>query len=93
MVMRKKFSGDFKAKIAMAAFREDSTISELSSRFGVHPNQISKWKSQAREGLPTIFAQGRQTSGSGQEKNSEELYRAIGELKVENDWLKKKLLA
>lgn len=93
MVMRKKFSGDFKAKVALTAFREDSTISELSGRFGVHPNQISKWKSQAREGLPTIFSQGRQSNGALQEKNSEELYRAIGELKVENDWLKKKLLA
>ena len=93
MVMRKQFSGDFKAKVALAAFREDSTISELSSRFAVHPNQISKWKSQARVGLPTVFTQGKQSSAAIQEKNSEELYRAIGELKIENDWLKKKLLA
>ena len=93
MVIRKQFSGEFKTKVAMAAFREDATISELSGRFGVHPNQISKWKSQAREGLATIFAQGRQSNGMLQEKNNEELYRAIGELKVENDWLKKKLLA
>jgi len=60
---RKKFSAAFKAKLALAAVKSDRTMAELASQFGVHPNQISKWKKQLLEGLPEIFAHPRQRDG------------------------------
>ena len=60
---RKKFSAAFKAKLALAAVKSDRTMAELASQFGVHPNQISKWKKQLLEGLPEIFAHHRQRDG------------------------------
>jgi len=53
---RNRYSAEFKAKVAMAALREEETLSELSSRFGVHPNLITKWKRQAADGLVELFS-------------------------------------
>lgn len=89
--MRKRFSKDFKAKVAIAAIRGDSTIAELSSRYEVHGNQIGQWKKALLEKAPEIFADPRKKDNNA-EKLTEELYKNIGQLKVENDWLKKKLL-
>ena len=88
---RKNHTKEFKAKVAVAALREDRTLSELSSTYGVHPIQIGKWKKTAVEGLPRVF-DGKGTPEERERKALvERLYGKIGEIEVENDWLKKKL--
>jgi putative transposase len=87
---RRKFNGSFKAKVALAAVKEDRTMGELASEFEVHANQISKWKRQLLDGVPRIFSEGRQEDRRQQEALTDRLYQQIGQLKVELDWLKKK---
>jgi transposase-like protein len=87
---RRKFSGSFKAKVALAAVKGDRTLAELASEFGVHPNQITKWKRQLLDGLPGIFSEGHREDLHRQEALTDRLYQQIGQLKVELDWLKKK---
>ena len=87
---RKRYNSSFKAKVALEAIRGERTISEISSESGVHPNQISKWKKQALEELPDIFPGGRKKREHSSEELESELYKQIGQLKVELDWLKKK---
>jgi transposase-like protein len=89
--MRKRFSPQFKAKVALSALKEDATIAQLSSKFGVHRVQIAKWKKQAIEQISSVFQGKNLKTDKEQEKLADELYRQIGQLKVENDWLKKKL--
>jgi transposase len=59
MTMRRKFTGDFKARVALEALRGDRTIQEIASKHKLHPNQISSWKRQAIEGLGQVFPTGR----------------------------------
>jgi len=86
---RKRYTAEFKAKVAMAAIREEATLSELSSRFGVHSNLITKWKRQAADGLVELFS-GKQARHEGdQEARLKELHAKIGELTIERDFLSK----
>ena len=88
--MRKSFNTEFMAKVALEAIKEEKTLAELSSQYEVHRTQIAKWRKRAIEGLGGIF-QGKEAKSIGeQEKVIDELYRQIGQLKVENEWLKKK---
>lgn len=80
----------FKAKVALAAARGDKTLSELSSKFSVHPTQISEWKKQLLEGASEIFQDGRKRKRSEGEGREHELFEQIGRLKMELEWLKKK---
>ena len=88
--IRKKYDAALKAKIAQEAVKGDKTIREISSAYGVHPNQIMKWKKQLLEGLPSIFSDKKAKAEKEKEEQEAELYRQIGQLKVELEWLKKK---
>ena len=88
--MRKSFSPDFMAKVALAAIKGDMSTAELSSRYEVHRSQINNWRKRALEELREIFRGKQDKSLKDNEKLVNELYRQIGQLKVENDWLKKK---
>ena len=85
---RRKFSGAFKAKVALAAVRGDKTTAELAAKFGVHGNQVSAWKKQLLAGAAELFTDGRGREANGAAE--EGLYEQIGRLKMEIEWLKKK---
>ncbi len=89
--MRSKHSPAFKAKVAVEAIREQQTSAELAGKYQVHPVQIRAWKSEAMNGLVAVFTDKRKRSEKAKDELIEELYRQIGQLKVETDWLKKKL--
>lgn len=84
---RKKHNAEFKAKVALAAIKEDATIAELSSRFGVHASQIHAWKKTALDGLVELFATGKATPDKTDEAKVNGLYEKIGQLTVERDFL------
>ena len=92
---RKIRSGSFKAKVAIAALREQETLAQLSSRFTVHSTQINVWKRQLLEGAESLFGPvGRprkEVKGVADEVSVDELYEQIGRLKMELEWLKKKV--
>ena len=88
--IRRNHSAAFKAKVALEAVKKEKTIAQLSSEFGVHPNQITQWRKQLLDELPDIFSRKRKKKESDDEALHAELYRQIGQLKVELDWLKKK---
>lgn len=82
---RTKHTPTFKAKVALAAIREQETVAQLSRRFGVHASQIHKWKKQFLEQAASVFAG--DASPSDSSSREEELLRKIGELTVERDFL------
>jgi len=88
--MKKKFNPAFKAKVALEALKGQKTIAELARIYEVHPNQIGQWKKQIQAEMPKIFNGKRDREEKDREELVEELYRQIGQLKVELDWLKKK---
>lgn len=90
MAKRKSYSNVFKAKVALAAVKEIQTINELSSEYGVHPNQIKEWKKKLIGGAVEIFSRGTQPPEKEQEILTSRLYEQIGQLQVEVNWLKKK---
>ena len=89
---RKKHGAAFKAKVALAAVKGDRTVAELASAFGVHPNQIYNWKKQLLDGAASVFeGGGAAVEGPAGEAQVDLLYRQIGQLKVENDFLSRRL--
>ena len=84
---RRKFSAEFKAKVALEALGGESTLAELASKYNVHPNQISQWKAQAKKGIVGIFADKHNNDSSSDEAKIKELHAKIGQLTVENDFL------
>jgi len=88
--MRKKFNPAFKAKVALEALKGQKTLAELAQIYEVHPNQIGQWKKQVQVELPKVFNGKRDRETRDQAELVEELYRQIGQQKVELDWLKKK---
>lgn len=89
--MRRKHSVAFKAKVALEAVKGEKTIAQISSEFGIHLNQIRKWRKDLLERLPDLFSDRRKRVEKDRDELEAELYRQIGQLKVELDWLKKKL--
>jgi transposase len=88
---RRKFNASFKSQVALEAIQERETIETLSKKHDVHPNQIMVWKKELRENIDKVFAPEHRSKKDRSEKLIDELYRQIGQLKVDNDWLKKKL--
>lgn len=86
-------SPEFKSKVALAALKGDKTISELSKDFGVHPNQISRWKQEALENFSMIFEKDKQMSQELKDKEQEleTALKKLGETTLQVEWLKKKL--
>ena len=87
---RKRYTPAFKAKVALAAARNEQTAAELAQQFGVHPTMISTWKRALIDGATDIFDKGHKTRKQVDSK-IDELHRQIGQLKVENDFLSRKL--
>jgi transposase len=89
--MRKRMDVGLKAKVALEAFRGEKTLAELSAEYGVHANQISRWKQELIKRSGELFSKANRLRTDNHQELVDKLHRAIGELKVENDWLKKKL--
>lgn len=91
MGMRKQFTNEFKAKVAMEALKGIKTMSELASEYGVHPTQIASWKGQLKDHASEVFGNPHDKSSKEQKELIDQLYKNIGRMQIENDWLKKKL--
>ncbi len=91
MTKRRRFTADFKAKVALEALRGDRTIQEIAAKHKVHPNQVSTWKRQAVDGLGAVFSNGADKGRMGHEDEVRDLHAKIGELTVVNDFLAKGL--
>ena len=91
---RRKFTAEFKAKVVLEAIKEQKSLSELAEQFELHPNLISIWKREFLDNAAKVFSKGNEIKNTIEEveKEKEELFKQIGRLKVENDWLKKKVL-
>jgi putative transposase len=87
---RRRHTAEFKAQVAVAALKEQQTLNELASAYGVHPVQVAQWKKQALAGLPELFASRRARVQEDADARQAQLYEEIGRLKVELDWLKRK---
>lgn len=89
---RRSFTPEFKAKVALEALKEQETLNQIASRCDVLPAQVAQWKKQLLESLPEAFSRQRRTEDEGKRRQMKEdrLYRKIGQLKVERDFLKKK---
>lgn len=86
---RRKFSAEFKAKVALEAIKNQKTLAQLSQQFEVNPITISKWKSEFLENMSSIFGSGESSAKQESTVDLDKLYAQIGQLKVENDFLKK----
>ena len=88
---RRKFTAEFKSKVVLEALKERSTIEELSKKYEVHPTQINAWKREFLSKAVSVFDDKSDSEQKQNEADTEKLYAQIGQLKVENDFLKKKL--
>ena len=91
--MNKQYTAKQKAQIVLEILKEERPITQIASQYGIHPNQLYKWKAQALEGLPGLFEDSHKTSKEVQaahEQQVEQLYAQIGRLNTQLAWLKKK---
>lgn len=86
---RKRYSAEFKAKVALKAIKGEQTISELASRFGLHPNMITNWKRQAIDNMAEAFSGKADRTRNNEEAQIRDLHAKIGQLTVERDFLAK----
>ena len=88
--MRRHHDSAFKAKVALESIKGEKTMAQIASEYGVHVNQIRQWRKHLLSELPGLFSDKRQKADKDHEVLEDELYRQIGQLKVELEWLKKK---
>lgn len=89
---RRKFKSEFKAKVAIESIKEQKTIEEICKKYELHPTQVNLWKKEFLANAPSLFDKDKPgVPEDDSEKKLQELYAQIGQLKVENDFLKKKL--
>ena len=91
--MNKRYKPKQKAQIVLEMLKEERTVTQISSEYGIHTSQLYKWKNQALEGLPELFEEDRKTEKvlrAKHEQKLEELYAEIGRLTTQLNWLKKK---
>jgi transposase len=88
---RRNHTPAFKAKVALAALKNDRTMAQLAEQFDVHPNQIATWKDQLLEGAANVFERGGNGKSSTSEIDIKSLHAKIGELVLENDFLQRAL--
>ena len=91
--MRKQYSANLKAQLVLEVLKEEKALSQIASEQGVHPNQLRRWKSQAIDGLPNVFADEQRATRelkAAHERELDELYTEIGRLTTQLAWLKKK---
>ena len=91
MTTRRRFTNEFKARVAREALRGDKTIQEIAAQHKVHPNQVSTWKRQAVDGLSQVFSNGADRERQDHEAEVRELHAKIGQLTVERDFLSRGL--
>lgn len=87
--MKKNHDAAFKANVALEAVKGEKRMARLASEYGVHPNQIGQWKKRLLKELPSLFPDRRKKEEKETKTKADELYRQVGRLKVELDWLKK----
>lgn len=87
MTKRRRFTADFKARVALEALRGDRTIQEIAAKHQVHPNQVGTWKRQAVDGLGEVFSNGGEVAHRDHEAQIRDLHAKIGQLTVERDFL------
>lgn len=88
---RRRFSGQFKAKVAIEAIKGQRTAAELAGEYQVHPSQITTWKKQLLDAAEQVFSDRQESDRQQQQELTERLYQQIGQMKVELDFLQKKL--
>lgn len=88
---RRKFTGEFKAKVAVEALKAQETVNQIASQYELHPHQVAQWKKQLQTEARSVFESGTSHGTAMVESHETELYEQIGRLKMELEWLKKKL--
>jgi transposase-like protein len=92
---RRKFSAEFKTKIVLELLREEQQLGEIAHQHGISPNQLRNWKKEFLENAAKVFSESRQekelrSKKKAMEEERNELMAKVGQLTIENDWLKKK---
>ena len=88
--IRKQYDGSFKLKVVLETFKGEKTLAQIASEYQVHATQIHLWRNLFKQEGPSIFQKTKDQEKTNLQELVDELYRQIGQLKVERDWLKKK---
>ena len=88
--IKKLYSASEKAAVALEALKGNKTLNEITQKYGVHSTQINRWKNKLKSGVLDIFSKGKEKANNENDQLIDDLYRKIGQLEVERDWLKKK---
>ena len=91
MAQRKHHGGAFKTRVAVEAIAGHKTVNEIASTYEIHPSQVAKWKAEALARLPEVLADGRKVKADSRAQTEARLYEEIGRLRMEVEYLKKKL--